>query len=338
VESYDRALAVRPGFVVAHQNRAYARLLAGDFGRGWADHEWRWRNDADPLAAERRPFAEALWLGEHSLAGRSILLYAEQGFGDTLQFCRYVRWVADLGASVVLEVPEPLVRLLSGLAGVAQVVTREASRPTCDYRCPLMSLPLAFQTTLGTIPVRVPYLAADPGNARDWRERLGERRGPRVGLVWSGGFRPHQPSLWSVNARRNVPLAKLAALRHPGLTFYSLQKGRPAESELAELIASGWTGPSIIDWTQALGDFADTAALIENLDLIVSVDTATVHLAGALGKPVWLLNRFDSCWRWLLERTDSPWYPTLRIYRQSAPGDWDGVLERVRADLVALLA
>ena len=338
VDSYDRALAVRPNFVVAHQNRAYARLLAGDFSGGWTDHEWRWSNDADPLAAERRPFAEPLWLGEHSLVGKRILLYAEQGFGDTLQFCRYVRWVADLGARVILEAPEPLARLLESLAGVTQIITRDGARPACDYRCPLMSLPLAFRTTLGTIPVQVPYLRAEPAKVRQWGERLGERRAIRVGLVWSGGFRPHQPSLWSVNARRNVPLAKLAVLRHPGVEFHSLQKGQPAESELAGVIASGWAGPEIIDWAHALEDFSDTAALAENLDLIIAVDTATVHLAGALGRPVWLLNRFDSCWRWLLERTDSPWYPTLRIYRQSRPGEWEDVLERVRADLVALLA
>jgi hypothetical protein len=201
-----------------------------------------------------------------------------------------------------------------------------------------MSLPLAMKTTLSTIPATVPYLAASPDKISVWRDRLGPKRSTRIGLVWSGGFRPQRPELWEVNARRNVPLAKLAALKHPDIEFHSLQKGQPAESELAEALRSNWLGPSILNFTDQLESFADTAALIENLDLIIAVDTATAHLAGALGKPVWLLNRYDTCWRWLLERCDSPWYPTARLYRQAHPGDWDGVLERVRADLFELVA
>ena len=159
----------------------------------------------------------------------------------------------------------------------------------------------------------------------------------KVGLVWSGGFRPHYPELWEVNARRNVPLEKLATLKHAGIDFFSLQKGQPAESGLAEAIANHWDGPPIIDHVGLLDDFSDTAALIENLDLIITVDTSTAHLAGALGKKVWILNRYDACWRWLRDRSDSPWYPTATLYRQSRPGDWDDVLERVRADLWALV-
>ena len=165
------------------------------------------------------------------------------------------------------------------------------------------------------------------------QDKLGERTKPRVGLVWSGGFRASQPELWSVNERRNIALAKLAALKHPGIEFYSLQKGQPAEAELSELIAQQWDGPELKDYTDELHDFEETAALIEQLDLVISVDTSTAHLAGALGKPVWILNRFDTCWRWLLDRTDSPWYPTARVYRQERPGDWDGVVRRVRHDL-----
>ena len=167
-----------------------------------------------------------------------------------------------------------------------------------------------------------------------WQAKLGDKNKPRVGLVWSGGFRPNQPEVWSVNSRRNIPLAKLAALKNPDIEFYSLQKGQPAESELAELISDNWGGPNLVDYTSLLNDFSDTAALIENLDLVISVDTSTAHLAGALGKPVWILNRFDTCWRWLLERTDSPWYPTAKLYRQQKAGDWDAVVQRVKADLI----
>ena len=333
VQSYHRALLVRPDFAGAHQNRAYAWLLAGDFERGWAGHEWRWKNANDPLWHERQRFAQPPWLGAEPLAGKRIVIHVEQGFGDTLQFCRYVRWVADLGATVVLEVPELLARLLANLDGVSQLVVRGEPLPAFDLHCPLMSLPLAFGTRLTTVPARVPYLKSDAAKVSDWKQRLGEHRRPRVGLVWSGGFRPDQPELWSLNERRNIPLARLAALRHCEVEFFALQKGPDAQAELAQLLARGWDGPPIRDVADELGDFSDTAALMDNLDLIISVDTSTVHLAGALGRPVWLLNRFDTCWRWLLRRTDSPWYPTLTIYRQERAGEWDSVVERVRSDL-----
>jgi hypothetical protein len=175
-----------------------------------------------------------------------------------------------------------------------------------------------------------------PDKVAFWSERLGEKKRPRVGLVWSGGFRPDRPDLWTVNQRRNIALAKLAALKNLPVEFYSLQKGQPAESDLGRLVAQGWDGPPIIDYTDQLHDFTDTAALIENLDLVITVDTSTAHLAGALGKPVWILNRFDTCWRWLTHRTNSPWYPSLRLYRQPTTGDWDTVVDMVRKDLASL--
>ena len=200
-----------------------------------------------------------------------------------------------------------------------------------------MSLPLLFKTILSNVPAHVPYLKTSVDRVLYWREKLGEKTKPRVGIVWSGGFRLKQHKGWSVNNRRNIPLRMLAILKHPDVEFFSLQIGQPAESELAELIGRKWNGPILTNLTKLLTDFSETAALIENLDLVISVDTSTAHLAGALGKPVWLLNRFDSCWRWLLYRSDSPWYPTLRIYRQQEPGDWDGVIYRVRADLAQML-
>ncbi|HVC44095.1 MAG TPA: glycosyltransferase family 9 protein, partial [Candidatus Binataceae bacterium] len=223
------------------------------------------------------------------------------------------------------------------LEGVAQVAARGHALPEFDYYCPLMSLPLAFKTTLSSIPAQIPYLKADADKARRWQEKLGEKAKLRVGVVWSGGFRPDQPELWPVNNRRNIPLAKLASLRHADVEFYSLQKGQPAASELTDLLAQHWDGPPLIDFTDLLHDFSDTAALIEQLDLVIAVDTSTAHLAGAMGKPVWILSRFDNCWRWLLDRTDSPWYPTARLYRQASPGDWDQVIQRVAADLSHLV-
>jgi len=239
---------------------------------------------------------------------------------------------------VILEAPGLLTGLLASLEGVTRLVACGEALPEFDYHCPLMSLPLAFKTSLATIPARVPYLKSDPTKARVWQERLGARRKPRVGLVWSGGFRSQQPELWSLNARRNIPLATLAPLLDADADFYSLQKGRAAEAELADLVADHRPGPDIIDLTALLDDFSDTAALLEHLDLIISVDTAMVHLAGALGKPVWVLNRFDTCWRWLLARSDSPWYPTVTLYRQPRAGDWETVVQRIRADLSGWIA
>jgi tetratricopeptide (TPR) repeat protein len=335
VASCDRALGLSPDNGQAHQNRALALLLAGDYERGWPEFEWRWRNPHSGLGRDVRPYRQPLWLGQQDLAGKTLLVYAEQGLGDTLQFCRYVTLAAARGATVILEVPAQLLRLVQGLEGAAECVTPGGASASFDYHCPLLSLPLAFRTTLATVPARVPYLRADPADAQRWRERLGPGVRPRVGLVWSGGFRPEQPELWAVHSRRNIPLAQLAPLRAAPVEFYSLQKGQPAEAELADRRAHGWDGPPVLDLTAELRDFADTAALVSQLDLVISVDTSTAHLAAAMGKPVWLMNRFDSCWRWGLERSDSPWYPTLRLYRQPHPGAWEPVVQRVAGDLDA---
>ncbi len=333
LQSFDRAIAIDPHYAQAYFSRSFVRLLLGDLENGWQDFEWRWKNEHCATSKEKRNFAQPLWLGAQSLRGKTILLQSEQGLGDTIQFCRYVKHVADLGARVVLEVPKALGTLLENLDGVMHLAVRGEPLPPFDYYCPLMSLPLALKTTLTTIPAQIPYLLSSAERVRHWKSAVGERTRPRVGLVWSGGFRLDQPELWAVNDRRNIPLAKLAALKHPAIEFHSLQKGQPAESELALLIANGWDGPELRGHASALYDFQETAALIEHLDLVISVDTATAHLAGALGKPVWILNRFDTCWRWLLDRTDSPWYPSARVYRQERAGDWDGVVQRIRRDL-----
>ncbi len=280
-------------------------------------------------------FPQPLWLGEQDIAGKTLFLWWEQGLGDTIQFCRYATLAEARGAQVVMSVQQPLRELLKRISPTIRIVEQDEVPADFDYHCPLLSLPVAFGTTLETIPAKIPYLRSNSEKSLFWQEKLGEKNKPRVGLVWSGGFRPDQPEVWSVNRRRNIPLATLAALKNPDIEFYSLQKGQPAESELAELVRGNWDGPRLIDFTSLLNDFSDTAALIENLDLVISVDTSTAHLAGALGKPVWILNRFDTDWRWLLERTDSPWYPTAKLYRQEKAGDWDAVVRRVKTDLMS---
>jgi tetratricopeptide (TPR) repeat protein len=332
IASFESAIGLQPEHARARFNRASLLLLRGEYDSGWDEFEWRLRCFGTGVLQVRghRPIR---WTGREALAGKSILVHCEQGLGDTLQFCRYIRPLADLGARVIFQVQEPLIGLMQRLEGVFEIIRADAPAPACDYHCPLMSLPLALRTTLDTIPATFPYLKADPVRTASWQRQLGERRRPRVGLVWSGGFRKDQPELWAVNARRNIPLAKLLEIFRPDVQFYSLQKGEPAQSELRQLREAGDPATAIADHTALLNDFEDTAALVEQLDLVICVDTSTAHLAGALGKPVWILHRFDGCWRWLLDRSDSPWYPSARLYRQRSPGGWDQVLERVKADL-----
>jgi tetratricopeptide (TPR) repeat protein len=338
VGSFNKAIELEPDSAAPHLNRAMAWLSVGDYSNGWREYEWRWKDlDAATRGKRgRRNFSQPLWLGETSLAGKTILIHSEQGLGDTIQFCRYVKLVAELAARVIFEVQAPLAGLFKNLPGVAQVIVFGEELPPFDCHCPTLSLPLAFKTTLQTIP-QVPYLRADRDKVCVWKEKLGQKLKLRVGLVWSGGFRQDQPETWTVNERRNIPLAKLAPLSDPDLEFFSLQKGGPAESEAKDPPSNRWAVPHLKDHTSLLHDFSDTAALVENLDLVISVDTSTAHLAGALARPVWLLNRYDSCWRWLRGRTDSPWYPTMRIYQQKSPGDWEGVVATVRRDLMQFL-
>jgi hypothetical protein len=323
----EAALELAPDFRPARLTGAHAHLAAGHFERGWELFEARWQGPRGYGLADA-----PMWDGRAPLEGRTILLRGEQGLGDTLQFCRYAKQVKALGARVVLEVQAPLVRLMKGLEGVEDVVETSPAPPAADCHALLMSLPRAFGTRLETIPGETPYLAADPAEAARWEARLGPKTRPRVGLVWSGGFRDEADLRW-VNARRNIPLKRLEPLRGAAVDFVSLQKGEPGEGELRALKAEGWDGPDLLEVMHEVPDFAATAALIEALDLVISVDTSTAHLAGALGKPVWILNRYDSCWRWLTDRDDSPWYPSARLFRQEQVSDWDAVVAKVRAEL-----
>lgn len=323
LRDYDAALSLRPGFGRLHFDAAMALLVTGDFARGWREFEWRWRVEGGEQQV--RGFTQPQWLGADELRGRTILLHAEQGLGDTLQFCRYVPMVAARDARVLLEVQKPLTTLLAQLPGVAQVIAHGEPLPAFDLHCPLLSLPLAFGTDLGSIPAPASYLAADPDRVERWRQRLGVPRGRRIGLVWSGSARHRN------DRNRSVALPALRPLLTGGVEVFSLQKELRAEDRKALRDI-----PALRHFGDELHDFADTAALVECLDLVITVDTSVAHLAGALGKPAWILLPFAPDWRWLLEREDSPWYPRARLFRQPAMGDWASVIERVAAELAAL--
>jgi tetratricopeptide (TPR) repeat protein len=318
---YRRALTARPDFADAHYNDAMCSLLIGDFERGWKKNEWRW--DSTEAVGVHRGFAQPLWGGE-DIAGKTILLHPEQGFGDTIQFCRYAPLVADRAARVILEVQSPLRALMGTLAAV-QIVTSGDALPGFDLHCPLVSLPLAFGTRLETVPSAVPYLHASPDAVVRWDAKLGSRHRPRIGLAWSGRA-DHKN-----DHNRSISLSTLSPLFAVDATFVVVQKGiRPADAAAVK--------DHLVDFGEELADFTDTAALIANLDLVISVDTSVAHLAGALARPVWVLLPFTPDWRWLLEREDSPWYPTARLFRQDATRAWDRVVARVRAALDDVVA
>ncbi len=328
LECYEQALALRPDMADLDWNRSHALLSLGRLEEGWSLFESRWKAQGPGMTLRYPPASQ--WQGE-DLAAKTLLVWHEQGLGDTLQFCRYVPLLARLGARVVLEVPASLRRLLACLPGVDQTLTRGESVPGFDWHCPMMSLPGRFTAHRHEFAWEVAYLSAHPADAQKWSERLGKPSGRRIGLVWSGGFRPDQPELHATNQRRNLPFESLAPLIELDYEFFSLQKGEHAEREYAQSPLN--LRQRVMDWSAELSDFAETAALIENLDLIISVDTSTAHLAAAMGKPVWLLNRRDSCWRWRLSDQSTPWYPSLRLFNQSRPGDWGAVIEEVRMEL-----
>ena len=321
--AFDRMINPPHKLPLAVYNKAVLMILLGDLVPGFQLHEQRWellRGEYEPRST--RP----LWLGETSLAGKTLYLYYEQGLGDTLQFCRYATMAAKAGATVILEVQKPLLQLMKTLPGISQLITEDDPVPDHDLRCPLMSLPLAFNTTIDTIPAPDRYLQADPAEAAIWRERLAGTEGKKIGLIWAGASRlGMQAAIVAADRRRSIALEALAPLASiPGCAFFSLQIGLPSQQ------TAHWpANVPLHDHTGHLNDFADTAAFIENLDLVISVDTSTAHLAGAMGKPVWLLNRFDTCWRWFLERDDTPWYKSMRIFRQPASGDWTSVVQAV---------
>ncbi|MGE4044325.1 MAG: tetratricopeptide repeat protein [Acetobacteraceae bacterium] len=306
-------------------NHSLCLLIAGDFERGWPEYEYRWTTEN--LSKRKPQFMQRLWLGQEDIAGLRVLLHTEQGFGDTIQFCRYATLVAARGATVILGVQPSLRPLMMSLEGPADVVDRMEAMPVFDMHSPLLSLPLAFRTTRATIPARVPYLAAPAGHQALWQDRLGPRQGPRIGLVWSGSA-THQN-----DQNRSLALDMLRPILSSGQRFHCLQRElRPAD--VPGFAMSG----NIIFHGHELLDFSDTAALIMQMDLVITVDTSVAHLAGALGRPVWVMLAFAPDWRWMRTGDTSPWYPTMRLFRQSRPNDWQPVIARVGAALRTFLA
>ena len=316
--AYDQAIALQEDHAQAWFSKALLLLMLGRYKEGWALHEWRgWLPTA---ASEQRLFREPAWDGA-SFHGRMLLLHAEQGLGDTIQFYRFAAMARTLGG-VTVEVAEPLARLFASQPNAPLVIARGQPLPRFDMHCPLMSLPLLLGTEVHTIPA-APYLRADPALTAAWASRL-PSGGPRIGIVWSGNAEAAH------NHKRSIPLAAMLTMFGPETTLIALQKDM-SPADRAMLART----PHVTDLGQELTDFADTAAVIGQLDLVISVCTSAAHLAGAMGKPVWVLLSGDADWRWLADRADSPWYPTARLFRQDKPGDWDSVARRVRQALTA---
>jgi Flp pilus assembly protein TadD len=316
IDSYRKALAIRDDAPMTHWNLAIALLMKGDFVPGFREYEWRWKIHEAEL--KRPNFRQPIWNGE-DLDGKRILLHTEQGLGDSIQFVRYLPLVLRRGGKIILLAPPPLCPLFEGIGG-AQIVPVGQSLPPIDLHCSLLSLPRIFETTLETVPANVPYLQVDPRRRDRWAARVPADGRLKVGLVWAGS------ASQVGDERRSIPFSRFAPLGEiPGVWFCSLQKGRPP--------ADPPPGMKLADWTDELHDFAETAALVANLDLVITVDTSVAHLAGALGRPVWILLQHFPGWQWMLHREDSPWYPTMRLFRQENAGDWDQPIRRVASAL-----
>ena len=314
---FQRAIDNNPDFSEAHWNKSLCHLLAGSFPEGWSEYQWRFRINTIFF---NRHFPQPLWDGG-DLKGKTILLYAEQGFGDTIQFIRYVPLVKKRGGRVLVECQEDLASLLEPMEGIDQLIKHGQPLPDFDVQCPLLSLPLAFRTNLLDIPASIPYLTLNPALVKKWHEFMAaDQDDLRIGLVWAGRPTHKKDRKRSLSFEAFEPLAEI-----PGVTFYCLQKG-----EAAQQAHNRPKGMKLINVAEDLVDFTETGALIENLNLVISVDTAVAHLTGALGKPIWTLLPFLPDWRWLLEREDSPWYPSMRLFRQPSPGDWFSVIHSVR--------
>lgn len=315
--SYGRAIAADPGYAEAHFSRSFVLLLCGDYREGWKEYEWRWQ--VSTYNALLRDFPGPIWDGR-AIADGAVLLHAEQGFGDTLQFARYAPLVAERCASVVLQCQPELKSLLRSVKGVASVVGQGETVPPFAAHVPLLSLPSVFGTTLDSVPWQEPYVHADPERVAAWRTRMESGKGRfNVGLVWAG-----RAEQWD-DRKRSITLAALAPLgQAAGVEFYSLQKG-----EGSTQACSPPQGMRFHDLTARIQDFSDTAALISQLDLVITIDTSVAHLAGAMGVPTWVLVAHAPDWRYHLEGSDNPWYPTMRLFRQDRDGDWSGPIGRV---------
>lgn len=323
INHLDTSLAISPGYPEAHFTKGLALLVNGDLKQGWAEYEWRWqcREFRSPRIHTDIP----RWQGE-DLAGKTLLVHAEQGFGDTLQFARYGKRLKQAGGKIILECQPSLKALLNDLLGFDQIIAQGETIPPVDLQIPLLSVPLACGTEESSIPADVPYLFPNPEKVAIWEKRLSaaNKHGRRIGLVWAGRPEHQNDRNRSATLDALTPLADL-----PNTSFISLQKGQGEES-----LAHPPLGFDILPCGQLLEDFSDTAGLLATLDLVIAVDTSVAHLAGAMGKPVWMMVPFSPDWRWQLDRQDSPWYPSMRLFRQTAQGDWDGVVQKIKLALL----
>ena len=319
---YDKAIELGPESNEASWNKSLLKLLVGEFAEGWALYESRWNTI---LKDYKRSYSQPLWLGKQSIAGKTLFIYPEQGFGDFIQFCRYVTLAEAAGAKVILEVPKALTTLISGLNGNFKIVQAGSKLPDFDFYCPIMSLPFAFKTALESIPTSDAYLYVDKNRLKAWQERLGEKTKARVGLVWSGAAGHANDHL------RSLPLEMLKPLFSQPIEFHVLQK-EIKKSDSDALLAY----PQVKTHQDTLTDFSETAALIESMDLVITVDTSVAHLAAAMGKQCWILLAYSPDFRWMLNRTDSPWYPTVTLFRQSDFNEWVNVISQLSTRLEAI--
>lgn len=320
IAAYNTAQQVNPNLGEGYFNEACARLLWGDTERGWQKYEHRWNTRR--FIGSKRLFTQPMWLGDRSIANRTVLLHAEQGLGDTIMGCRYVPRVAALGAKVILEVQPPLKSLCQTLEGASELIAKGDELPEFDLHCPLMSLPLAFKTELDTIPAKVPYFKVPDDLIGKWHARLGECR-IKIGIAWAGNPQFPKDHDRSILLKNILPVCSVR-----GANFFSLQKDlRKGDRDILD------ANPHIVNLGSEANDLRDTAAIMMSLDLVISSDTSIVHLAGALGRPVWVLLSANPDWRWFLDRHDSPWYPTAKLFRQRESGDWKAVVEELRAQL-----
>ena len=318
IASFESALALEPKIPSAHWNKALTHILLGEYEQGWKEYEWGWQ------CGERgkpRQYSQPTWLGEEPIAGKTILIHPEQGFGDLIQFCRFVPMLEKLGAKVILDAPASLLELMASLSPKLSFIKEGGTLPAFDFVCPIMSLPLALKTTAKSIPTKTPYLSVSEAKKQLWRAKLGVKTKPRIGIVWSGSMTNKIDN--NLCARRNIPLVQLKQLFELPVEFHLLQKDiRPEDQPILETLTH-------LHYHQnELKDFADTAALIQEMDLVISVCTSVAHLAGALGHKTLVLLPYSADYRWMLNEKDSPWYPNIELIRSSTIGNWSDVINQ----------
>ena len=362
LKCYEKVISIDPDHIRAHWNAAHCYLILGNLKKGFFEYEWRWKHNELQNKQVQRVFDAPLWLGEGSLRHKRILLHAEQGFGDTLQFIRYVNRLMGLGASLIIEV-QPALKLLIQMSLLDErkknqneekliVIARGEKLPGYDLHCPLMSLPLATGRTSASFlaAAPVPYLNVDEFHQGIWSKKLDaiiqdhhlnwnlspDEKRLRIGLVWSSGYRDDQKDTWEINQERNLQLKALETIFQLPIDWISLQIGKIPNKELQDLNLIGWQGSKLINLSAEINNFADTAAIAKCLDMVITVDTSTAHLCGALGLNTWIVLKANACWRWFLHTNQSPWYPNVRLFRQSMKGDWNGVINLLNSELKVL--